>query len=307
MRGQLADTGVELPGRVFISHAYDDAELVRALIASLPERVETVIFPRLDVDPKNAVSNGIVETILSCGGLIYLEGGRSTESRWVNFERDYALRAGLKVFAFKPETNTIRIDRSDPMPLAVQLVVSDKGQARAERLLAWLRTERHIAFDVLRGALRRPKEIFIDLYDLILDGRTCLWLIDKDLVSTAVWALDAADDGSDLLTEMFEGDLEPDERPDGDYLGWLLRNGLYVRLDDSWDPAALVDGHYTTVDDEGEEPIFTGSRFIRQSFLDGAAIDLVYPADRADVDWNRADDLLVRLMSMVQASLRDPG
>ena len=88
----------QLPPKCFISHAYADGIARDSLIKSLPSGVEAVVFPPITVQPDQFVSNRLIESLLSCDGLIYLAGGASDSSFWVAFERDYALRAGKQVF-----------------------------------------------------------------------------------------------------------------------------------------------------------------------------------------------------------------
>src|SRR5487761_2296297 len=108
-----------LPRRCFISHSYKDADAREQLLALLPKNVEPFIFPPIVMPPEQMVSANLIDAILASDGLIYLEGGHSAESFWVAFERDYALRAKKRVFAFKLPTGKIREDTSPPMDLPV--------------------------------------------------------------------------------------------------------------------------------------------------------------------------------------------
>lgn len=111
-----------LLNRIFISHAYDESE-IKAVLRRLPEHVTPAVFSRQDPNPYDAVSNEIVTEIRSCRGLINLVSARSKKSLWVNFERDYALRSGLKVFAFDAERRMLHEDFSSPVSLCVELVI----------------------------------------------------------------------------------------------------------------------------------------------------------------------------------------
>jgi hypothetical protein len=110
---------LELPPKCFISHSYRDAEPRAKLLATLPPSVTPFIFPPISVRPDEMVSNKLIQAILDSSGLIYLESGASAESFWVAFERDYALRAGLPVFAFDPASGVLRRDASEPLELFV--------------------------------------------------------------------------------------------------------------------------------------------------------------------------------------------
>src|SRR5215469_17039559 len=91
-RSRFAD--LNLPKKVFISHAYKDAGARKRLLRLLPRGVESFVFPAINVPPEQMVSENLLDAITVCDGLIYLEGGHSEESFWVALERDYALRLG---------------------------------------------------------------------------------------------------------------------------------------------------------------------------------------------------------------------
>lgn len=90
---------VILPRTCFISHSYADKSELDSLIEKLPPGVHPHIFPPITVPPDQLVSNKLFAAILACDGLIYLNGRHSSRSFWITFERDYALRAGKRVFA----------------------------------------------------------------------------------------------------------------------------------------------------------------------------------------------------------------
>lgn len=137
---------INLPQNCFISHSYQDAEARKRLLKLLPAQVRPIIFPPIMVSPEQLVSNELVQTILRCDGLIYLQGGASEESFWVAFERDYALRAGKEVFAFDPATGELRQDRSAPLHLPIFASYSRKDEHHVRQIVDYMKTERY--FDI---------------------------------------------------------------------------------------------------------------------------------------------------------------
>src|SRR5262249_19237970 len=110
---------LDLPRRCFISHSYKDATAREHLLSLLPPSVEPIIFPPITVQPDQMVSNHLIESILDCDAVICLRGGASDESFWVAFERDYAIRAGKRVFSFDPRQGALAPDTSKALKLAI--------------------------------------------------------------------------------------------------------------------------------------------------------------------------------------------
>lgn len=110
------------PAYPFISHAYDDSEALALLLSSLPEGVQPLIFPPIQVAPNAKVSNELIRAILQADSLIYLRGGHSASSPWVAFERDYALRNGKPVFSFDPSTSALERDASTPADMRFYII-----------------------------------------------------------------------------------------------------------------------------------------------------------------------------------------
>lgn len=133
-----------LPRRVFISHSYKDAKERERLLTLLPKHVEPFIFPPIVVPPEQMISDDLIEAMLACDGLIYLTGGHSAESFWVAFERDYALRAGKNVFAYEPDTRSLRRDESAPLHLPIFVSYRGSSEEQKEvRIVGFLRAQRH--------------------------------------------------------------------------------------------------------------------------------------------------------------------
>jgi hypothetical protein len=91
------------------------------------------------------VSNHLIETILSCDGLIYLRGGASADSFWVAFERDYAIRAGKRVFSFDPMSGMLVRDRSKALDLAVFPIWGASDTERVVKMIEFMRDKRYFA------------------------------------------------------------------------------------------------------------------------------------------------------------------
>lgn len=114
------------PGKYFISHSYSDQDRCGELCRRLPKSAEPQIFPPIRVSPNEMVTNTLLKSILGCDGLIWLEGGASANSFWVAFERDYAKRAGKRVW--KCEKITLDFVQDDSKPPAIQVSVINEKQ-----------------------------------------------------------------------------------------------------------------------------------------------------------------------------------
>lgn len=104
-------------GTYFISHSYKDSAIRDMMIAQMPEGVEAFIFPPIDVEPHQLVSNELIKALLQCDGLIYIDEAFSSQSFWVALERDYALRAGKTVYGFRSnKSNPVISPETDSTP-----------------------------------------------------------------------------------------------------------------------------------------------------------------------------------------------
>jgi TIR domain len=134
---------VQLPPKCFISHAYADAIARDALIKSLPSGVEAIVFPPITVQPDQFVSNRLIESLLSCDGLIYLTGGASDRSFRVAFERDFALRSGKQVFSADVDTLKVTRHTGNPLDLAVFASYHREDRSRVREVADFLNRERY--------------------------------------------------------------------------------------------------------------------------------------------------------------------
>jgi len=132
-----------LPAKCFLSHSYADVATRDRLILELPPHVEAVVFPPITVEPDQFVSNQLIGALLDCDGLIYLRGGRSAQSFWVAFERDYALRAGKQVFAADPVTFDLTRDVESPLDLAAFASYHRDDAPRVREIADYMTRERY--------------------------------------------------------------------------------------------------------------------------------------------------------------------
>lgn len=133
-------------GKYFISHSYKDVQVRDNIIKKLPSGMEPFIFPPINAKPDEFVNSHLIEAILSCDGLIYLRGGHSEKSFWVAFERDYALRIGMPVYAADPNTLKIELDKSQSLDLAIFSTYSSKDRTQINKITEYLSSQRY--FDV---------------------------------------------------------------------------------------------------------------------------------------------------------------
>ena len=139
----MVDVADTLPEKCFISHAFADGVGRDALIERLPSGVTPFVFPPITVRPDEFVSEPLISAVLDCEGLIYLRGGASDRSFWVALERDYALRAGKKVFAFDTATFTLTRDTGRPLDLAAFSSYHRQDAEHVRRIADFLNQKRH--------------------------------------------------------------------------------------------------------------------------------------------------------------------
>lgn len=139
----MPDAADTLPAKCFISHAYADAVARDHLIGLLPTGVTPFVFPPITVGPEEFVSDPLITAVLGCDGLIYLRGGASDHSFWVAVERDYALRAGKKVFVFDTTTLELTQETSAPLDLAAFASYHRHDAPRVRRIADHLNQDRH--------------------------------------------------------------------------------------------------------------------------------------------------------------------
>lgn len=149
-------------GTYFISHSYKDKDIRQQMIYALPNGVKPHIFPPINVAPEEFVSNKLIQSILGCDGLIYLDGGHSALSFWVAFERDYAKRAGKPVYAYNPETKTLRQDDEPAMDLHIFASCTAFDRPHVNQILHHMREQRFFNisdYTSVRGKRNQERQI----------------------------------------------------------------------------------------------------------------------------------------------------
>jgi len=260
-------TAIKLPKKCFVSHSYRDDAVVKSLRKILPAHVEPVIFPREEPQADHAVSDGIVPKILECDALIYLMGGFSKGSSWVHFERDFALRAKRRVYAYDPRRGRLIRDNDDPLELRVQVLVSPEQEKRARVMLGWMREQRHFNITDVKP-VRRMKEIQGLAERLCTAQKLVLWLLDAETAAVAGLLLENIDDLKDYFV---------DDMPEG----WWPPLIIFARIDPDWNKPTNPDPDIDA--------------YIRETDARRYAIDLVEGVGGDDLNWNRVDDLIVQI------------
>jgi hypothetical protein len=135
---------MSLPKKCFISHSYRDSDERDRLLSLLPKGVKAFIFPPITVAPEQMVSSHLIDAILACDGLIYLNGDFSSQSFWVAFERDYALRAGKRVYSFAKGQVVLTSDTSSPMELRLFPIWAAEDTSRVLSIVETMREDRFL-------------------------------------------------------------------------------------------------------------------------------------------------------------------
>jgi TIR domain len=224
---------VALPAKCFISHAYADAAARDALIERLPPGVTPFVFPPITVKPEEFVSDPLIDAVINCDGLIYLRGGASDRSFWVALERDYALRAGKKVFAFDMATGELSRDTGSLLDLAAFASYSHRDTDRVRHISDYLNQHRY--FDMWLDATGLAPgsdwkhEIQESLSDRLARGgyAVVFWSHaagKSEFVTNEI--KQAAKGMTDFNDRVLFGLLEPCPLPDF----WLQFNEPYVQL-----------------------------------------------------------------------------
>lgn len=282
----------------FVSHSYRDSAVVEQLRELAPKELEFVIFARVEPDPANAVSDGLIPKIRDCKSLIYLEGGASAASFWVSFERDYAHRADLDVFAFDPASRTLSVDSSEAMELSVNALFHPRDAERAESLFDWMRTKRNFQLQLSRASGRLGgvrSDDALTLQETLVEGGVVLWLVGAN----SLRLVDAfrkpgfGQEDPDLTTRLADERLGPgsDGMDDVQPLNEYNEEYYYVT-----DPYRFVQEVHVRID---------ATLPAAWQPMGGDIIDVITGADDGEeFDWNRVDDLIIRLYAALSRHRR---
>jgi hypothetical protein len=146
----------EIPrGPAFISYSYKDENELPQLKKIL--RAKSVIpspFKPIEVTPSEMVSNELIESIIGCQSLIYIDTPNSQKSHWVTLEKEYARHIHKKVFAYEPQTGRLEEDRKQATNFPVYpSYVHRVDNKKVQFILEFMRNKRFF-------------DIFIDYQDL---------------------------------------------------------------------------------------------------------------------------------------------
>lgn len=304
-KGKATDNFVRLkdfPKRCFISHSYKNKAAAEKLCSSLPKDVVAVKFPRVEPLPNKAVSNQIIPKILNCSGLIYLTSNASKLSFWVSFEKDYALRSRRKVFAYNSRNRTLQRDHSRPLPLKLTVCYHSNDSNRVNRLLSWMAEKRYFKIEksiIYSNTGSIKGDILAQLEDLLVEEGVVLWLMSLSNIKVVdvFYSEDYVvkylkEDPDKIYKKYFQDlyDLGEGEKIE-EYMYYDLYSNVYdvfARIDPDLPPEWRVD------------PFGNRSEYIAEGgTIDPdpitKMIDLYEGMEGKDFNWNRIDDLIIRL------------
>ena len=260
----MPDSWADLPGRCFVSHSYQDSDVVAKLQKKKGMHDKLVHFPRVEPDPSHAVSEGIATQILGCDALIYVREGASASSFWVSFERDYALRAGRPVYAYSPTADALVRDTSSPLDLDLRVMFHRDDEERIAALFEWMKTQRHVDLEEARS--RSPHggitgDLILQLQELLVEGGPILWLgsvrvampMNSFAVEMAPWLLSNVPEfRTDFIESQLHEHSQDDDLQDEQYVAeanedfyremdpYIFTPEIAVRIDPSlpksWQP-----------------------------------------------------------------------
>lgn len=281
---------------LFVSHAYaDDAALQRLLDSTLPDGAEPVVFPAVEVEPSQRVSDQLMRAIRACDGLVYLDTERSRASLWVQFERNYARRLGKSVAAFDPRRQSFEADAGSP----IDPIVAVNWNTAVTRDGEHVRGVAHHLYEAHKFEIRGDKHGLLDN-----DPRQMLDTTDglaRKMAAGGVGLLFLSNeavcggwhDWADPFTQRRAAkDFEPippgytDER-----FGALdSARCLQIWLDepDAQRIAAILDSGLRD----------RWANFARVIEAGLAEPDHLVVSDGPTLDWNRVDDIMVRAFSL---------
>ena len=191
-----------LPKSCFISHAYEDKVALAALLGKLDRHCKPFIFPSIAVTPDEYVSDRLIAAIRKHPGLIYIKSDASDRSFWVVFERDYALRAGRKVFAFSPETGQFEsVGRSVPQ-LPIYASYSHRDEKRVRAITTHMERKRNIRVYIDRDDLGGERDLAKQIRGLIkkavAQGGYLVAFLSRESIKSA-WVREEIRSAEDLM------------------------------------------------------------------------------------------------------------
>jgi hypothetical protein len=286
-----AEFASHLPDRCFLSHSFRAHRALASLRSMVPPRVELVLFNAQERDPHSAVSNGIVQAILGCEGLIYLSGGVSSRSFWVRFERDYGRRSKRAVFGYDVSTRTLRPQSDSLIDLGLEMFFHQGDAVRVESLTDWLERERYFSIHEYfnrahRGGVTGNQLVMLE--ETLRDGGVVVWFVSPQ---------------TEGMIRSFNSEEFLDHcREDNEFESQRLENTYPDLVEDLSTLRAIA-----AVDDDPYEHVFQIFVRIDPSVpadwapwyptirYESPLIDLIGAAPPGQLDWSSADDLMVRI------------
>ncbi len=278
-------------GRCFLSHSFDDKDEVEMIAARLEQAgAQTKIFELEEPNPDTPVSNKIIPTILDCDNLVYLLGGESSKSFWVRFEKDFALRSGLNVYAADAATDRLYKVEEKPLRLRIRTVYHRSDNELADRLFDWMRENRHFDIDITRTRLRlgaMSGDAAVSMEEMLIDGGVALYLCGPRMVPTLEYFysylfqeyLDRVHDFRqrfiDRRLEDYPRDLDLPDEP--------IEESDYFNTVDPYDYLIPVLARINEALPADTDPM--GFR----------PIDLFKTRDDGEFNWNSIDDLIIAI------------
>lgn len=261
----------------FISHAYADQDALSGLVTGLPDWIEPRIFPPIEVPPEAAVSNSLVSAITACDGLIYLASAASRASFWVNFERRFARRLDMAVYAFDATSRSLARDRAAAAATVAPLWNRSlwRDHATAVDVCRWLREHRNVGtgeYVEWSEEVRYGESVGSLRAKVSRDAPVVLFVSNDACRHT--WPFDDADY---IAESASGGDGVPAEA-----VAWLEPPDL-----------GAIERAFAALGD------LPANRGFRKAVLASVQSDhTLVLAERGQINWNRVDDLLIRIEHM---------
>jgi hypothetical protein len=142
----------------------------------------------------------------------------------------------------------------------------------------------------------RLKEIPGLVARLIHEQRVVVWLMNAHVGGVAQSAMEVPiEDLYRVYGKAYKAFYTHNESDFERYAEWHSAHSMFVRLNPDWQRIPVED-------DPEVRQVVRELYPIERQFERRWAVDLVSPADGVTLDWNRADDLIVRLTLMLRMS-----
>ncbi len=175
------------PKKCFISYSDKDTDAGNLLKKKLQHRgVQSFNFPPIKVPPHKFNSNELIEAILGHQEHIYVKDGHSNLSFWVNFSRDYALRAHKQVSSFDPVTMKIEKCRLPPMKLPIFPCYLANESKKLQELFTYMQN-RHLSLHSWLNTNGITAETIRETVDTVIrNGGFCTLLLTSTTLKSKI-------------------------------------------------------------------------------------------------------------------------